>query len=140
MQFLLHSEVVLNGVSQGLLTGDIDHLHRSTTEKLAESALLQASCDVPQSLSIDYDNSAQETSRTFQIAYYAGNKSALRQVDRMSISHSEDVRSQLHQVFLDTSSCGVSSYTVGGNLSLTETDGDIDDWDIARLNLQWSRF
>ena len=30
-----------------------------------------------------------------------------------------------------TGSCGVSSCTVGGNLSLTETDGDIDDWDIC---------
>ena len=49
----------------------------------------------------------------------------------MSMSHSEDVSSQLHQVFLMTGSCGVSSCTVGGNLSLTETDGDIDDWDIC---------
>ena len=30
-----------------------------------------------------------------------------------------------------TGSCGVSSCTVGGSLSLTETDGDIDDWDIC---------
>ena len=49
----------------------------------------------------------------------------------MSMSHSEDVSSQLHQVFLMTDSCGVSSCTVGGNFSLTETDGDIDDWDIC---------
>lgn len=69
--------------------------------------------------------------RPFTYAYYAGNKSALRQVDRMNICHSEDVRSQLHQEDLVASSCGVSSWTVGGNLSLT------DDWDIARCGLMW---
>lgn len=68
---------------------------------------------------------------SFQYTYYAGNKRAFRQVDRTSISHSDDVRSQLNHEGLLASSWGVSSWTVGGSLSRTETDGDIDDWDIA---------